>query len=243
MRSTTRLAACLFGLLLCTSPASSLAASAHTFVSGKKHEVRYTASPGETNQLLVQVSSSSRLVRLTDDGAQVTAGPGCQNVSVNVVECTIASRVLLVQADLGDGDDRAHAVTTNAQAAQVNVVGGPGNDVLRGDGPTRFNFGGRTGNDTLIGSAGPDVLGGGPGGDVIDGRAGDDLLFGHDGPDVLKGRLGVDRLFGGDGRDKLDARDQPPASDAVVSCGPGVDLATEDFSDRPKTTGCEAVHF
>ena len=243
MRSTTRLAACLFGLLLCTPPASSLAASAHTFVSGQKREVRYAASPGETNRLLVQVSSSSRLVRLTDDGAPVTAGPGCQNVLVSVVECTIPSRVLLVQADLGDGDDRAHAVTTDPQAAQVDIVGGPGNDVLRGDGPTRFDFGGRAGHDTLIGGAGPDVLGGGLGPDLLDGRAGDDLLFGHDGPDVLKGRLGVDRLFGGGGRDKLDARDQPPASDAVVSCGPGVDLATEDASDRPKTTGCEAIHL
>jgi hypothetical protein len=243
MRSTTRLATCLLGFLLCTPAESSLAASAHTFVSGKKHEVRYAAAVGEANRLLVQVSASSRLVRLTDDGAQITAGAGCRNLDVSVVECSIPSRVLLVQANLGDGDDRAHAVTPNARAAQVDIVGGLGNDVLRGDGPTRFDFGGREGHDTLIGGAGPDVLGGGPGPDVLDGRAGDDLLFGHDGPDVLKGRLGVDRLFGGAGRDKLDARDQPPAADAVVACGPGPDLATEDAGDQPRTTGCETVHL
>ena len=86
------------------------------------------------------------------------------------------------------------------------------------------------------------MLRGGLGQDVLDGRAGDDLLIGDQGPDVLKGRLGVDRLFGGEGRDKLDARDKPAAADAVVSCGPGPDLATEDPADRPNTAGCEAIH-
>ena len=235
-------AVCLLVASLYALPADSRAAGAQTFVSGPKHEVRYKAAPGEPNQLLVQVSTTSRMVRFTDNGASVSPGPGCEGVSANVVDCRIPTRVRLVQVDLGDGDDRVHAVTPNPQAAQVNVRGGQGHDVLRGDGPTRFDFGGGDGPDTLIGGAGPDVLRGGLGQDVLDGRAGDDLLIGDQGPDVLKGRLGVDRLFGGEGRDKLDARDKPAAADAVVSCGPGPDLATEDPADRPNTAGCEAIH-
>jgi Ca2+-binding RTX toxin-like protein len=223
-------------------PADALAAGAQTFVSGDKHEVRYSAAAGETNRLLVQVSTTSRLVRLTDEGAAISPGSGCESVSANSVDCRIGTRVRLVQVELADGDDRAVAVTLNGQAAQVNVVGGRGQDYLRGDGPTRFNFGGRAGRDTLIGDDGPDVLRGGSRDDVLDGRAGGDLLIGDDGTDVLKGRTGVDRLFGGLGQDKLDARDQPAAADAVVSCGPGRDLATEDRVDAAKTVGCETIH-
>lgn len=228
--------------LMAAVPADALAADAQTFVSGDKHEVRYRAAAGETNRLLVQVSTASRLVRLTDQGAAISPGPGCESVSPNSVDCRIATRVRLVQVDLADGDDRAMAVTLNGQAAQVNVVGGRGQDYLRGDGPTRFSFGGRAGRDTLIGDDGPDVLRGGSEDDVLDGRAGRDLLIGDEGADVLKGRTGVDRLFGGLGPDKLDARDQPAMADAVVSCGPGLDLATEDPVDAAKTTGCETIH-
>lgn len=227
--------------LVAAIPADALAAEAETFVSGDKHEVRYRAAAGEVNRLLVQVSTTSRLVRLTDDGAAISPGPGCESVSPNSVDCRIGTGVRLVQVELADGDDRATAVTLNGQAAQVNVVGGRGRDYLRGDGPTRFNFGGRSGPDTLIGDDGPDVLRGGSGDDVLDGRAGRDLVIGDDGRDVLKGRAGVDRLFGGLGPDKLDARDQPPAADAVVSCGPGLDLTTEDLVDAAKTTGCERI--
>jgi hypothetical protein len=97
-------------------------------------------------------------VRLTDEGAAISPGAGCVSVSANSVDCRIGTRVRLVQVELADGDDRAVAVTLNVQAAQVNVVGGRGQDYLRGDGPTRFNFGSRAGRDTLIGDDGHDVL-------------------------------------------------------------------------------------
>jgi hypothetical protein len=51
----------------------------------------------------------------------------------------------------------------------------------------------------------------------------------------------VDRLFGGSGFDRLDARDQHATADAVVSCGSGTDLATEDSVDAPRTVGCERI--
>jgi RTX calcium-binding nonapeptide repeat (4 copies) len=228
-------------LALSALPAESLAASAETVVSGEKRWVLYTAAPGEANQLLVEASTNGQAVRFTDPGAAIEPGSGCESAPGDRVVCRIEQGVLLVQADLGDGTDRADARTANAQAPQINIVGGDGNDVIRGHGPTRFNFSGRAGDDILAGSDGPDVLRGQAGQDFLSGRSGDDLLIGDAGRDVLRAGLGVDRLFGGLHGDKLDARDRPAARDAVVSCGSGSDLTTEDRVDRPKTTGCEII--
>jgi hypothetical protein len=226
-------------VLLGALPAESFGATAHTLVSGQRHWVLYDAAVGEKNRVVVRISPTSRGVRFTDAGANITPGAGCHSVSAHAVACQIAQGVRLVQVDVGDGADRADAVTLNTTAAQINIVGGPGDDVLVGHGPTRFDFGGRAGDDHLVGSSGPDVLHGDLGNDFVNGRAGDDLLFGDAGADVLRAGLGVDRLFGGSGPDKLDARDVPAAADAVVSCGAGLDLATEDPVDLPKTVGCE----
>jgi hypothetical protein len=221
--------------------ADSLAATAHTFISGQKREAIFDPAPGEANQLSVQVSTTSRLVRFSDQAASISPGTGCTSVSPNSVDCRIANRILLVQVRLGDLADRANATTPNATAAQVNITGGAGDDLLRGHGPTRFDFDGNGGDDEVIGSSGPDLLRGEIGNDFLSGHGGDDRLIGDQGRDVLRGGLGVDRLFGGLGGDKLDARDQPAIPDAVVSCGPGTDLATEDAVDAPKTVGCERI--
>lgn len=221
--------------------ADSIAATAHTFVSGQKRQAIYEAAAGEANRLVVQVSTTSRLVRFSDQGATISPGSGCTSVSANTVDCRIAQRALLVQVALGDLADKAEVTTPNTTAAQVDIAGGAGNDVLRGHGPTRFDFDGNGGNDEVVGSAGPDILRGEGGDDFLSGRTGDDRLIGDAGRDVLRGGLGVDRLFGGAGFDKLDARDQDATADAVVSCGPGTDVATEDSVDAPKTVGCERI--
>ncbi len=59
------------------------------------------------------------------------------------------------------------------------------------------------GNDTIIGSAGPDVLNGGDGNDSLVGGEGDDLLNGDAGNDILQGKEGDDTLNGGDDNDGL----------------------------------------
>ena len=227
-------------IALAALPAGSLAATASTLVDGQRRWVLYDAGAGEVNDLLVQVSRSSRTVRLQDTGAAIEAGPGCRSVPPTWVYCSLDGlRVRLVQADLGDGDDRADAETLSADAAQVNIVGDVGDDVLRGHGPSRFALGGYAGDDVLVGSVGPDVLRGQAGADLISGRAGDDLMIGDEGRDVLRAGLGRDRLFGGVDGDRLDARDG--AQDAVVSCGEGTDATTQDTADRPKTVGCERI--
>jgi RTX calcium-binding nonapeptide repeat (4 copies) len=225
---------------LAALPAVSYAASAS--VDEGKRWVVFEAGPGERNRLVIEVSTSSRTVRLSDTGVgALTAGPGCQTDPAGRVVCQLDERVRLVQADLGDGADRADVITANLRAAQVNVKGGSSDDVIRGRGPSRLDFSGDEGDDLLLGSEGPDILRGQDGNDFLNGRGGGDLLIGDVGDDVLRAYGGRDRLFGGAGADKLDARDTPALADSVVHCGPGRDLSTQDRVDRPKTRACEAI--
>ena len=60
-----------------------------------------------------------------------------------------------------------------------------------------------TGNNTVVGGDGHDILSGGSHDDDITGRGGHDILIGGDGDDLLKGRDGDDLLIGGDGDDNL----------------------------------------
>jgi hypothetical protein len=228
-------------LALAALPSASYAASAQTVVSADKRWVVFEAAPGEANRLLIEVSTNSRAVRLSDPGVPIAAGPGCQTDATGRVACQLAERIRLVQADLADGADRADVVTANLRAAQVNVRGGSDDDVIRGRGPSRLDFSGNDGDDVLFGSDGPDILRGQDGDDFAVGRGGGDLLIGDAGDDVLRAGAGRDRLFGGLGTDKLDARDIPALADSVVHCGPGRDLTTLDRPDRPKTRQCETL--
>ncbi|HVR66035.1 MAG TPA: CAP domain-containing protein [Verrucomicrobiae bacterium] len=60
---------------------------------------------------------------------------------------------------------------------------------------------GTDGDDELVGTALPDVLGGGSGNDNEAGAAGGDWLYGGDGSDTLDGGTGIDSLRGGEGSD------------------------------------------
>jgi hypothetical protein len=88
-------------------------------------------------------------------------------------------------------------------------VGTSGNDTLRGS----------NGNDVLLGRAGNDKLSGRRGNDVLEGGIGNDRLYGGLGRDILRGGPGNDRLYSRDGR-----RD-------VVNGGPGFDQAWVDQLD------------
>jgi Ca2+-binding RTX toxin-like protein len=56
-----------------------------------------------------------------------------------------------------------------------------------------------TGNNSLTGTAGDDVIYAGRGDDTVDGLGGNDLIFGDEGVDVLQGGAGNDTLHTGDG--------------------------------------------
>lgn len=86
----------------------------------------------------------------------------------------------------------AHKDTLTGNGLANRLIGGLGDDVVRG----------MDGNDELFGDgAGPDSPVGGA--DIVDGGSGDDTLHGGGGNDTLLGSFGNDRLFGGEGDDLI----------------------------------------
>lgn len=91
------------------------------------------------------------------------------------------------------------------------LIGGFGNDVLKGSpGVDLLNGGdgddqiyGGSGNDRLVGGNGNDRMEGGANNDRLLGNGGNDLLVGESGRDRLEGQAGGDILIGGRGRDQL----------------------------------------
>lgn len=75
-----------------------------------------------------------------------------------------------------------------------NVMGGNGNDVVKGNAAANIILGG-AGRDRLSGEGGKDVLSGGIGNDTIDGGAGNDALHGAQGADILTGGAGRDSFY------------------------------------------------
>ena len=97
-----------------------------------------------------------------------------------------------------------------------------------------------TGNDSVLGGAGPNYIDGGNGNDTLDGGNGNDTLLGGEGADNLVGGDGADSLIGGEGSDSIAATigdtvdggngdDQirfssAPSGDFLLSGGAGSDL-------------------
>ena len=194
-------------------------------------ELRYTASPGETN--LVDVTQGAGRLDVTDPGATIAAHRGCTRGGPHFATCRAAG-VSSVFVDAGDGDD---SVALDGVLLPLTAQGGDGNDRLVGGGGADSLDGG-AGDDTLTGQAGNDMLTGGDGNDTLDGGAGDDVLTagagddtltGDDGNDVLDGGLGFDTLDGGAGNDTLlgggdaDRITGGPGSDQFLG-GPGDDI-------------------
>jgi Ca2+-binding RTX toxin-like protein len=147
--------------------------------------LRYTASPGEVNNVtFARVSGNT--FRATDVGAVIVAGTGCTQESPNVVSCTAGNGRPII-ATLGDQNDRAASRTSRS----AQFFGEDGNDRL----------GGASGRDTIDGGSGDDSLTGGSGGDRVRGGSGNDQVFGNSGNDNLQGGDGNDLLDGGSGND------------------------------------------
>jgi Ca2+-binding RTX toxin-like protein len=151
-------------------------------------------------------------------------GPGNDTVSY-------ADRTAPVRATIdgvGDDGDASDLEPTSRRRDSIgtdieNVIGGSGDDVLRGDEDPNELRGG-AGNDLVNGGAGPDTLFGESGDDTLQGAGGDDSLLGGVGNDGLDGGAGGDRLDGESGDDVLVGGAGPDA----IGGGEGSDVA--DYS-------------
>jgi Ca2+-binding RTX toxin-like protein len=161
------------------------------------------AAPGEVNQVAVALDGAT--VVLTDTGTPPIAGDGCATADAAHVRCTAPGPLpaLIVDADLGDGDDAID--TTGLPPETTKLMGslGPGAD--------RALLGGR--DNQVAGGDGDDVLIGGPHRDFLGGDAGRDELRGGAGDDSLDGGVDADPdvLDGGDGFDTVNIPPLAPA--------------------------------
>jgi Ca2+-binding RTX toxin-like protein len=107
--------------------------------------------------------------------------------------------------DVIDGGPGIDEVTYGRRRAGIVVqLDGLANDGGPGEGDNLTNVErvrGSEADDTLVGSAGGEMLDGGPGNDFILGLDGEDILRGGPGDDGLYGGAGPDVLDGGDGFD------------------------------------------
>jgi Ca2+-binding RTX toxin-like protein len=169
----------------------------------------YEATPGELND--VELSKSAGTFTITDAGALITAGPGCDQVSEHEATCTpTIERVDIHLGDLADtaasqvgpsptgifvfGDGGDDVLTLCSLCNNGVLFGNAGADTLQG-GDVGAGFYGGHGPDTLTGGASYDDVHAGPGNDTIDTGGGEDTIVPGDGDDFVDGGSGRDRLF------------------------------------------------
>jgi hypothetical protein len=130
---------------------------------------------------------------------------------------------------------------------RINISALEGNDLIlidqsQGAITLPVNIAGGSGNDTMTGGSGADVLQGGRGNDAIRGAAGSDVLEGGVGNDDLYGGDGRDQLDGGAGADKLFTggyRREVVISDAQDT----VDRSVPSFHTNTERNGTPQPHF
>jgi Ca2+-binding RTX toxin-like protein len=160
-----RLVTTLFAFLLALLAVAPLASAADVNAQDPSRWIRVKANDGEVNRLTV--SRADNVVTVADAGADVLAGPGCEQVAAGEVRCAVTSGEPRVDVSLGDGDDEATALGS----LPVKVDGEAGNDSLNGG----------DADDGLTGGDGDDRLAGGPGADSYEGGEGNDTIYARDG--------------------------------------------------------------
>ena len=205
-------------------------------IAESAYALSVVAARGEANR--ITVASNSDAFAVTDAGAPLTAGDGCQEVPRGGVRCPTPqpARDRSVFLDGGDGGDRL-ALGPQLTGTATEVRGGSGADLVFGGAEHDLLFGG-AGADGLVGGTGFDELDGGPGGDVLYGGPGTDtasyqqrrtpvqvdLAAGTGGGSGEGDTLGeIEEVVGGRGADDLRGSSEPDA--LLGGEGPGRDRA------------------
>ena len=159
-------------------------------------------------------TSASIPLTLTDvDGgpyAALTATSANQQVVPDrylSVTGTSSGRTLVVKTVRANPGTAVITLTATSGAASSTLLitvrqGGSGNDTITGGDGTDVLFG-QGGRDTLNGGAGNDIICGAAGNDIVNGGDGNDVVSGDGGKDTVSGGTGADLLIGGDADDTL----------------------------------------
>ena len=219
-------------LLLLPAVASAAAVTADIRTSGtiELGPVTFTGARGEVNR--VTVTNVLGRLRFHDDNNRVRARGDCDQVNRNTAVCPSSEDI--AQVRLGNRDDTAKV------EGLVTVLGGDGNDLLRGSAGNDI-LNGERGNDTLHGFGNGDDLTGGPGRDRLFGGSSDDDLFDGEtdaqaAPDLYRGGSSRDTRFGRDQGDTIDYSKRKRALDIDLSRG-----RAKFGGDRDVIRGLESI--
>lgn len=154
----------------------------------------------------------------------VIGGAGIDTVSYS--DRSNAVKVSLDATKLWEAGQNGEPGENDSLATDIeNLVGGAGDDFLRGSSAANI----------IRGGAGTDIIEGALGNDSLYGEADADRLYGSPGNDMLVGGAGADVLVGGDGDDFLDSSDSPATSDTTIDCD-GVNDSADTAGTSPGTS-------
>jgi len=169
-----------------------------------------TVSGGAGNDTLLSSASAERLDGGAGDNIAVAAIVSSFSGGVVTIFGDNAPNTLTVSRNAAGqllSNGKVIPGATVANAAQIRVFGLAGNDTItldeaQGALPAAHLYGG-TGNDTLTGGSGADLVFGQAGNDTLLGKGGFDMLFGGSENDVLTGGDADDQVFGESGNDRV----------------------------------------
>jgi serralysin len=175
LRFTWVSAAAITTSLVAVSPAVAATVSVKNDRFTSSSSLRFKAGRGEANRARFDIEAKKVIV--TDAGARLVAGHGCLFAGTHQVVCkTRLDSFDAYRVSLGDRADRADLRQRGgAERGSPDVAGGPGDDVIKAGGLTRFGFfSGGEGDDRITGTKDMDSISGGPGRDILIGGKGDD---------------------------------------------------------------------
>lgn len=148
-------------------------------------------------------------VYLSGDNVMVEATIGGESWTKNYGS---QSKYTHIMGHAGLGDDTIDlSGMTGSSYLTSDLTGGTGNDTLIGGGGEDVIYG-ETGIDTLLGGgnndfidggSGDDKISGGLGNDILHGRLDDDIILGDGGNDIITGEQGEDIISAGSGDDRV----------------------------------------
>ncbi len=188
--------------------------------------VQDPAPPSETD-LCPNVDGDQASV---PDGQYIDLEGNCVD-DVEYIECVVSGGVTQTRTTV-TGTTANDTIDCTAASPGKRIDGKVGNDTITGTAyPDVID--GLDGNDTITGLAGNDLITGGNGDDTLSGSDGDDTVSGDAGADTVSGGADNDTLDGGDGIDTLNGGE----GDDSLS-GPSTDLDQDTLNGDAGNDAC-----